>query len=187
MDTSPPIPEERKRSIQQIIGTFLYYSCAVDCTILPALNTLAEKQSSPTKNTEAAITHSLDYAATNPSAIIRYKASDMILHNDSDASYLLDPRARSRTGGHYYISSLTTDLKKISKPPTTSKWPHPHGMQNPQACGGVRGRRRSRRTVPQCADSGTPKNYFPLTRFYPTTNPNKNRQLRGRRHRHRYS
>ena len=44
LDTSPPIPEERKRSIQQIIGTFLYYSCAVYCTILPSLNTLAEQQ-----------------------------------------------------------------------------------------------------------------------------------------------
>ena len=88
LDTSLPIPEEGKRRIQQIIGTFLYYSCAVDCTVLPALNTLAEQQSSPTKNVEAAITHFLDYAATNPSAVIQYKASDMILHIDSDASYL---------------------------------------------------------------------------------------------------
>ena len=54
--------------------------------MLPALKTLAEKQSSPTKNTEAAITHFLDYAATNLSAIIQYKARDMILHIDSDAS-----------------------------------------------------------------------------------------------------
>ena len=44
LDTSPPIPEERKRSIQKIIGTFLYYDRAVDCTMLPALNTLAEQQ-----------------------------------------------------------------------------------------------------------------------------------------------
>ena len=73
LDTSPPIPEERKRRIQQIIGSFLYYAHAVDCTMLPALNTVAEQQSSPTKNTEAAITHFLDYAATNTSAIILYK------------------------------------------------------------------------------------------------------------------
>ena len=99
LDTSPPIPEELKRRIQQIIGTFLYYARAVNCTILPALNTLAEQQLNPTKNMEAAITHFLDYAATNPSVIIQYKASDMILHIDSDASYLSDPRARIRTGG----------------------------------------------------------------------------------------
>ena len=44
LDTSPPIPEELKRSIQQIIGTFLCYARAVDCTILPAPNTLADQQ-----------------------------------------------------------------------------------------------------------------------------------------------
>ena len=108
------------------IGTFLYYAHAVDCTMLPALNTLAEQQSSTTKNKEATINHFLDYAATNPSAIIQYKASDMILHIDSDVSYLSEPREHSRTGGHYYLSSLPTDPKKISKPPATSKWPNPH-------------------------------------------------------------
>ena len=43
LDNSPPIPEELKRRIQQIIGTFLYYARAVECTILPALNTLSEQ------------------------------------------------------------------------------------------------------------------------------------------------
>ena len=53
------------------IGTFLYYARDVDCTILPALYKLAEQQSSPTKNTEDAITYFLDYASTNPSTIIQ--------------------------------------------------------------------------------------------------------------------
>ena len=44
LDNSPPIPEERKRRIQKIIETFPYYARAVDCTMLPALNTLAEQQ-----------------------------------------------------------------------------------------------------------------------------------------------
>ena len=79
--------------------------------MLPALKTLAEQQSSPTKNTEAEITHLLDYAATNPSAIIQYKASNVILHIDSDTSYPSETRARSRTGGHYYLSSLPTNPK----------------------------------------------------------------------------
>ena len=80
--------------------------------MLPDLNTLAEQQSSQTKYTEAAITHFLDYAATNPSAIVQYKASDMILHIDSDTSYLSEPRACSRTGGHYYLISLPDDPEK---------------------------------------------------------------------------
>ena len=44
LDTSPPILDLKKCRIQQIIGTFLYYARTVDCTILPALNTLAEQQ-----------------------------------------------------------------------------------------------------------------------------------------------
>ena len=113
LDTLPPIPGDLNRSIQNIIGTFLYYARAVEWTMPPALNTLSEQQWIPTKNTEATINHFLDYAATNPSAIIQYKASDMILHIDSDALYLSDPRDRSRTGGHYYLSSLSTDPKNL--------------------------------------------------------------------------
>ena len=66
----------------------------------------------PTENTEAVITHFQDYVATNMSAIIQYRAINMILNIDNDASYLSEPRARSRTGGHYYLSSLPTNPKK---------------------------------------------------------------------------
>ena len=88
LDTSPSLPEEQKCRIKQIAGTFLYYTRAVDCTILPALNTISEQQSNPTNKTEAAITQFIDDSATNPFAIIKYKYIDMILHIDSDTSYL---------------------------------------------------------------------------------------------------
>ena len=101
-----------------MIGTFLYYARAVCCTILPALNILVEQQSSPTKNMEDSITHFLDYAADDPSLIIQYKAFYMILHIYSDASYLSESRARSRTGGHHYLSSLPPNPKKsLNLPP----------------------------------------------------------------------
>ena len=79
------------------------------CTILPALNRLAEQQSNPTKNVEVAITQFLDYVATKLSAIIQYKYSNMILYMNSDASYLSEPRERRLTGQHYYLSSLPTN------------------------------------------------------------------------------
>ena len=96
---------------------------AVDFTILPFLNTISERKSSTTKNTEAAITNFLDYAATNPSTIIQYKASDMILHIDSDASYLSELRSCSRTGGHYYLSTLPIDQKKSPNLPPSANGP----------------------------------------------------------------
>ena len=109
LDTSPSIPEEQKRRIQKNAGTFLYYYRAVYCTMIPAINTIAEQQSNPTKNTENTITQFLDYAFTNTSAIILYKSSDMILHIESDVSYLSEAWVRSRTGGKYYLSSLPAD------------------------------------------------------------------------------
>ena len=109
LDTSPPILEEQKRRIQQIIGKFLYYARTVYCTMLPALNTLAEQQSNPTKNNEASITQFLYYAATNTSAIIQYRSSDMILQIDNDTSNLSEPRSHSRNGGHYCLRSLPYD------------------------------------------------------------------------------
>ena len=93
--------------------------------MLPALNTLAEKKSSPTKNAEAAITHLLEYSATNLYMIIQYKASTIILHIASDASYLSEPRASSRTGGHYYLISLPTEpYKSPNLPPPANDLLH---------------------------------------------------------------
>ena len=85
--------------------------------MLPALNTIAEQQSDPTHNTEAVISHFLDYADTNTTAIVQYKASDMVLHIDSDASYLSKTWARSFTLGNYYSSSLPVDPTKASNLP----------------------------------------------------------------------
>ena len=38
----------------------------------------------------------LGYAATHPLAVIQYFASDMILKTNTDAAYLVLPKARSR-------------------------------------------------------------------------------------------
>ena len=48
LDTSTPIREEHKYRIQQILGTFLYYPWYLYCTIIPALNSIADQQAHPT-------------------------------------------------------------------------------------------------------------------------------------------
>ena len=83
----------------------LYYSRAVDPTMLPALNEIATSQAHPTEKTKAQCKMLLDDAATYPNAKIRYHASDMILHVDSDVAYLVLPNTRSRIAGHYFLSS----------------------------------------------------------------------------------
>ena len=123
MDNSPQIPEERKRRIQRILGTFLYYACAVECTMLPALDIISGQQANPTHNTEASITHFLYYVATNPTTIVQYKAIDMVLHIDSHAAYLSKPQAHSPTGGHYYLRFLTANPKKSQNLPPPANVP----------------------------------------------------------------
>ena len=46
------------------------------------------------------------YFATHPHATIRYYALEMILNIHSDASYLSELRAQSRTEGHYFLGSI---------------------------------------------------------------------------------
>eukprot|EP00957_Ditylum_brightwellii_P203945 15336885-Ditylum_brightwellii.AAC.1 len=79
--------------------------------LLP-LNAIATQQEHPTSKTAEAITKLLNYAATHPDAILRYYASNMVLHIHSDASYLSAPQAQSRTNGHFFLSK---------RPPNTSK------------------------------------------------------------------
>ena len=49
----------------------------------------------------------LDYAATQEPAVLTYRKSDMVLAVHSDASYLNEENARSRAGGHHYLSENT--------------------------------------------------------------------------------
>jgi len=62
-------------------------------------------QSKRTQTTKNKVHHLLDYLSTHPTFVVTYKASDMILHIYSDASYLVEPGAKSRAGGYYYLSS----------------------------------------------------------------------------------
>jgi hypothetical protein len=107
--------------LQEIVGTLLYYARAVDSTMLAALGSIASANTS--EATADAITQLLNYAATNPEATVRYIASDMCLKIHSDASYLSEPKARSRVAGHHFLSSFPKDP---NTPPTANDVPPPH-------------------------------------------------------------
>ena len=55
----------------------------------------------------------MDYLHAYPDAYVRYYASDMVLHVDSDAAYLVAPKARSRVAGYFHLS----DHPNITKHP----------------------------------------------------------------------
>jgi hypothetical protein len=100
-----------KKFIQEVTGTFLFYARAVDATLLTALSSLAAKQANPTKRTMEKTLQFLDYAASQDDAVVIYRKSDMILAVHSDASYLREPKARSRAGGHFFLSENDKDPK----------------------------------------------------------------------------
>ena len=85
---SPPLTPDNKRFIQEVTGTFLYYTRSVDPTMITALSTITTQQSSPTEKTMQKVKQFLDCASTHLNAIITYHASDMVLAGHSDASYL---------------------------------------------------------------------------------------------------
>ena len=58
----------------------------------------------------------MDYATTHPDTTVLLFASDMILHVDSDAAYLVLPRAHSQIAGYYYLAD---------KPPLPPEIPEP--------------------------------------------------------------
>ena len=53
------------------------------------------------------------YAHIYPNATIRYHASDMCLHTDSDEAYLVQPQAGSRVAGHFYLSENVFHLRLL--------------------------------------------------------------------------
>jgi hypothetical protein len=102
---SPLLDKQEQKYIQAVTGTLLYYSRAVDPTMLVALNAIATQQASPTKMTMERVKQLLDYCASQEEAILTYHASDMILAVHSDAGYLNERKARSRAGGHFFLSN----------------------------------------------------------------------------------
>jgi hypothetical protein len=98
-DNSNLLNDTQTKYIQKAVGSLMFYSRATDSTQLLPLGDVASSQSKPTQWTMDTLLHLLQYAATHPTAPIKFKRSDMVLRVHSDASYLSDPKARSREGG----------------------------------------------------------------------------------------
>jgi hypothetical protein len=83
-----PLTAKQCLNIQKFTGSVLYYARAVDPTVMMPLNDIAMEQTKATEKTQAATNQLLDFLAIHSDATIRYHVSDMILHINSDASYL---------------------------------------------------------------------------------------------------
>ena len=103
--TAPPLDKKGKRFIQQLCGKFLFLGRAVDSTLLCPVSAIASQSSNPTEDTPEQTKQFLDYVATQEEAVLTYNASEMQLAAHSNVSYLSEPDARSRAGGHFFLST----------------------------------------------------------------------------------
>lgn len=69
-----------------------------------------------TQETAKALTDFLNFCAANPDAKATYGASDMILYNQSDASYLVATKSELRSGGYKYLGNNVNNKQIISCP-----------------------------------------------------------------------
>jgi hypothetical protein len=105
IDNNPKLNDKQKKLCQEITGTFLWYGRAVDNTMLCPIGAIATAMSTASwKDIKQRLTKFLNYAATHPNAAIRYRASQMHLWIHTDASYLNEPKARSRGAGYFFLS-----------------------------------------------------------------------------------
>jgi len=100
--TAPMLDDKAKCFIQQVCRKFLFLGRAVDSTLLCPISAIASQSSKLTTETMQQTLQLLDYLATKENAVLSYHTSDMVLAVHSDASYLSEPKARSRAGGHFF-------------------------------------------------------------------------------------
>jgi hypothetical protein len=117
-DAAPPATAAEITRAQAIVVTLLSNVRAVDPTLLVTLSTLASQLSTDTTTAIKAVAHLLDYCSTHPEDTIRYYASDMQLKIHSDASYLSEPKDKSRIGGFFYLGGkYNARMKPLSNGP----------------------------------------------------------------------
>ena len=114
MPIKPPkapeyVDQAAKTFVQEVTGVFLFYSRAVDPTMLAAVNKISMEQSKPTTDTLKAVDRLLSYAEQYPNAVTTIRRSNMILCVQSDASYHSESQARSRAGGILHFGCNADD------------------------------------------------------------------------------
>ena len=113
-DSSLLLSAKKINLLQQIVGTLLYYSIAVELTMIVALGSISVQQAKGTEENYTDTLWLLNSTATHPKATIRYTASDMALHIHIYASY--PPNLEPAAVLVETISWVTFDLTYPSHP-----------------------------------------------------------------------
>jgi hypothetical protein len=96
---SPKLSPEESKEMQSVIGSILYYACAVNITVLMALSSIAIKQTKGTTSTMERPNNSLIIWQQKPDATTWFRVSDMIINVHLDALYLSAERPTAEHAG----------------------------------------------------------------------------------------
>ena len=103
-DSSAALSKKEINFILSVIGKILYYASSLDPTMLCDINEVPQVQYKQTHDTLKKSRMLLDYAATYPNAIIFYNSSQILLHVNSDAAYLVMTEVHGWYEEHFYLS-----------------------------------------------------------------------------------
>ena len=103
-DASVHVGKDEQKHVQQVTGKFNWYARGVDGTLLTPISALSAQQAKPTQATMKRVKQFLDYAATQKPAVTTFHVSDMVVAIHSNVGYLNEEGARSRAGGHHFLS-----------------------------------------------------------------------------------
>ena len=77
------------------------------------INTINQTQAKLTTTTKQLCNHNLDYCAGYQNVGLCYNATNMILHVDWDASFLVTSEAKSTNAGYFLLQNCTSSLETI--------------------------------------------------------------------------
>ena len=97
-----------------MVRSILWYTRAVNLTVLITLSTIATEQVQATNTTINNVNQLLDYLVRNNNSMMRYYALDMILNIHSDVSYLSERKSKSRASGHFLLVGIPCDGTHIN-------------------------------------------------------------------------
>ena len=94
--------------VHRVLGSFLYYALAVEFILLLSLSDLASEQLNANTKTWDDLAWLINHAVTHPDSAITYIVNGMCLHAHNDASYISDPKVRSRAAGPFFFGDKPT-------------------------------------------------------------------------------
>ena len=108
LSTALLLDKKGNKSIQQVCIKFLFLGRALDSTLLFPISVIASQSATTTEDTMQQTQQLPEYIEKQEEVVLTLNASDMKFAAHSNASYLSEPKARSRTGGHFFLSSDST-------------------------------------------------------------------------------